>query len=85
MQKIKEWFKANKEIIFLGLTMFISGLMAYIGFKKGSSKEDKEKKQAEIDLIDSKAENVILKERIADEKKSLHEISSDVDDLLDRK
>jgi hypothetical protein len=56
-----------------------------LGFKKGIQKEDQEKKQAEIDLIETKAEKVILEERMADEKKSLHEISSDVDDLLDRK
>lgn len=85
MEKIKLWFKENQTYLTLGLSIFVATLLAYLGFKKGTQKGNEEKRQAEIDLIESKAEKVILEERIADEKKSLHEISSDVDDLLDRK
>lgn len=85
MEKFKKWFMENKGYITLGFSILVGTLLAYLGFKKGVNKSSEEKRQAEIDLIDSKADNVILKERMADEKKSLHEISSDVDDLLDRK
>lgn len=85
MQKIKDWFKQNQMYLTMFFTMFIAGLSAYLGFKKASKEESKEKRQAEIDLIETKAEKVILEERLADKEKTLHEISSDVDDLLDRK
>lgn len=85
MEKIKTWFKENHVYLTFGLSALLAGLIAYLGFEKGVQKTIKGKKEAEITSLKVEAENVILKEKIADKQKDISEISQDVDDILDRK
>lgn len=85
MEKISNWFKSNLPYLTLGLSVFVTALIAYLGFKKGVEKSDRSKKEVELSALRTKVENVILKEKIADKQKDISEISKDVDDILDRK
>jgi hypothetical protein len=82
---MKEWFLKNKVYLTLGLSSVMGILIAYLSFEKGVQKSDKSKKEAEISALNVGAENTILKEKLADSKKDINEISKDVDDILDRK
>lgn len=85
MGKIKDWISKNHVYLTLGFSTVIGLLIAYMGFEKGVQKSQTAKNKAEIDQLKTKAENTILKEKIADNKKDIHEISQDIDDILDRK
>jgi hypothetical protein len=85
MEKLKQFFKDNHVYLTLGLSALVAALIAYLGFNEGVQKTDKSKKEAEISALNTGVENTILKEKLADEKKSINEVSKDVDDLLDRK
>jgi len=85
MEKIKKFIKENHVYLSLGISALIAAIFAYMGFEKGVQRSDKSKKEIEIKTLKVEAENIILEEKLADEKKSINEISQDVDDILDRK
>lgn len=83
--KIKQWYKENKELIIMGLGLFFGGVATYLGFRKGVDRMTKKVNKAEINLLKAEAEKVIIEEKLADKEKSISEISSDVDNFLNRK
>ena len=85
MKKIKEiWGKYEGIILGVGAVL-LTGLIAFFGFERGVKKSNKARKEAEIDSLKSKASEKIMKEKLEDSKKDIHEISSEVDDLLNDK
>lgn len=83
-KKISTWLSENKGLISFGLSAIVGGILAYLGFQRGVQKTIRSKNESEIKNLKTQAENTILKEKLADEKKSINEISQDVDDMLDR-
>lgn len=82
MKKLKLLFK-NYGSLILGVFAFVGSIL--LSFVVGSRKRERELKKEKISVVKKEAENVILKEKIADKEKTLNEISEDVDNILDRK
>lgn len=82
MKKVQLFFK-NYGALFAGAVGFISTIL--LGMVIGNRKKEKELKKEKISVVKKEAENVILKEKLADKDKKLSEISEDVDNILDRK
>lgn len=85
MEKIKDWFNRNHAYLILALGTVTAVLLSFLGFEKGVQRGSKRKKEEEIKNLKLSVSNTIIKEKLADEKKSIHEISEDIDDILDRK
>jgi len=82
MKKLKNlWEKYERNIVGIFSIVF-TGIIAFISYTKGFQRSNKIRKKAEIDSLKSKKREMIIKEKLEDSKKDIHEISSEVDDIL---
>jgi len=82
MKTIKQLWKKYEAIVFSTIAFIFTGLIALASFTKGFQRSDKKRKKAEIDSIKSEKREIIMKEKLEDSKKDIHEISSEIDDIL---
>ena len=83
--KLKAIYQEYREFFIDLLALFVTTILIFFGFERGVAKERKNETEKDIDLLHSKNSEAILKEKLADKDKSIYEISSDVDNILDRK
>lgn len=84
-EALRKFLSKYAGIILIILAIFSLGLFYRSAFKKGVEKTSIEKTKAEIVTLKTKANETIIKERLLDKGKKIHEISSDIDRILDDK
>jgi hypothetical protein len=86
MSKLKDFIVNNHaQILVVIFATTIIAVIYFMGMKSGVEQNAVEKTKAEIVVLKTVAKEIIIKERQADKRKKINEISDDIDRILDSK